>query len=144
MLLLEEILFLLKPCPSCLVWDIAFLSLEIPIHFFFWFLFLSYCNSKRFYRTSSHWYFFHWNLSKSNSYQVSNNLLRNLADLNNAVTWMVMTFSLISSSSVPFASLYGTFLGQQAKMVPSFKWWFFFYLNVCSNNSPQIWSTLKL
>ena len=42
---------------------------------------------------------FHWSLSDSKSPQISWNLLRILADLNNEVVWMVSTRPLISKSS---------------------------------------------
>ena len=45
---------------------------------------------------------FPWSLSDSKSPQVSRTLLSILADLNNAVVWMVSTHSLISKSSSPF------------------------------------------
>ena len=45
---------------------------------------------------------FHWSLSKSKSPQVSGTLLSILADLNNAVVWMVPARSLISKYSNPF------------------------------------------
>ena len=45
---------------------------------------------------------FHWSLSDSNSSQVSGTLLSVLADLNNAVVWMVSTCPIISKSSSPF------------------------------------------
>ena len=41
----------------------------------------------------------HWNLYNSKSHQVSRTLLSILADLNNAVVWMVSTRPLISKSS---------------------------------------------
>ena len=41
---------------------------------------------------------FHWNFSDS-KYQVSRTLLNILADLNNAVVWMVSTRPVISKSS---------------------------------------------
>ena len=44
---------------------------------------------------------FHWSLSDSKSNQVSRTLLGILADLNNAVIWMVSTRPLISKSSSP-------------------------------------------
>ena len=43
--------------------------------------------------------FFHWSLSESKSLQVSRTLLSILADLNNAVGWMVSTCQLISNFS---------------------------------------------
>ena len=43
--------------------------------------------------------FFHWNLRDSKSPQVSRTLLSLLADLNNAVVWMVPSRPLISKSS---------------------------------------------
>ena len=48
--------------------------------------------------------FFHWNLSDSKSPQVSWTLLGILADLSNAVIWMVSTCPLISKSSNPFTN----------------------------------------
>ena len=45
---------------------------------------------------------FHWSLNDSNSPQISRTLLSILADLNNAVDWMVSTRSLISKFSSPF------------------------------------------
>ena len=44
---------------------------------------------------------FHWSLSDSKSPQVSRTLLSILADLNNAVVWMVSTRPLISKFSCP-------------------------------------------
>ena len=44
---------------------------------------------------------FHWSLSDSKSPQVSMTLLNILADLNNAVVWMVSTRYVISKSSSP-------------------------------------------
>ena len=45
--------------------------------------------------------FFYWSLSDSKSPQVSRNLLSILADLNNAVVWIVSTRPLISKSPSP-------------------------------------------
>ena len=45
---------------------------------------------------------FHWSLSDSKSPQVSTTFLNILADLNNAIVWMVSTRPLISKSSSPF------------------------------------------
>ena len=45
---------------------------------------------------------FHLGLSDSKSLQVSRTLLTILADLNNAVIWMVSTYPLIPKSSSPF------------------------------------------
>ena len=45
---------------------------------------------------------FHQSLSDSKSHQVSRTLLSILADLNNAVVWMVCTRPLIAKSSSPF------------------------------------------
>ena len=45
---------------------------------------------------------FHWSLSDCKCLQVSRTLLSILADLNNAVLWMVSTRPLISKSSSPF------------------------------------------
>ena len=41
----------------------------------------------------------HWSLSDSNSIQVSRSLFSSLADLNNAIIWMVSTHPLISKST---------------------------------------------
>ena len=46
----------------------------------------------------------HWSLSDNKSSQVSRTL-NTLADLNNAVVWMVSTRSLISKSSSPFTNI---------------------------------------
>ena len=46
----------------------------------------------------------HWNLSDSKSSQVSRTLQRTLADLKEAVFWMVSTRPLISKSSCPSTS----------------------------------------
>ena len=48
----------------------------------------------------------HWSLSDSKSIQVSSNLLGILADLNNAVVWMVSNRPLISNSSSPCINSY--------------------------------------
>ena len=45
--------------------------------------------------------FFYWSLSDSKSPRLSRSLLAILADLNNAVFWMVSTRPLISKSSSP-------------------------------------------
>ena len=44
---------------------------------------------------------FHWTLSDSNSHEVFQTLLSILADINNAVVWMVSARPLISKSSSP-------------------------------------------
>ena len=44
---------------------------------------------------------FYWRLSDSKSLQVSKTLLNILADLNNAVVWIVSTRPVISKSSNP-------------------------------------------
>ena len=44
---------------------------------------------------------FHWSFRDSKSLQVSRTLLSILADLNNAVVWMVATCTVISKSSTP-------------------------------------------
>ena len=46
---------------------------------------------------------FHWNLSDSMSPRVSRTFLSILADLNNAVVWMIYARPLISKFSSPFA-----------------------------------------
>ena len=45
---------------------------------------------------------FRWSLSDSKSLKVSRTLLYTLADLNNAVVWVVSTRPVISKSSCPF------------------------------------------
>ena len=52
----------------------------------------------------------HWSLSDSKSFQVSRTLISILADLNNAVVWMVSTRPLISKSSSPSTDLLVTVL----------------------------------
>ena len=47
---------------------------------------------------------FHWSLSDSQSPQVSRTLLSIVADLNNAVVWIVSTRPVISKSSSPFTN----------------------------------------
>ena len=47
---------------------------------------------------------FHWSLNDSKFSQVSRTPLSILADLNNAVVWMVSTRPLISKSSNPFTN----------------------------------------
>ena len=47
---------------------------------------------------------FHWSLSKSKSPRVSRTLLNILADLSNAVVWMVSIRPLITKSSGPFTN----------------------------------------
>ena len=49
---------------------------------------------------------FLWSLSDSKSPQVSRTFLCILADLNNAVVWMVSTCPIISKVSCPFANLF--------------------------------------
>ena len=51
---------------------------------------------------------FNWSLHESKSLQVSTTLLRILADLNNAIVWMVSTRPLISNSSNPFINTFVT------------------------------------
>ena len=48
---------------------------------------------------------FHWSLRESKSPQVSRTLLSILADINNAVVWMVSTRPFISSPPVPVTDL---------------------------------------
>ena len=52
---------------------------------------------------------FHLSLSDDKSPQVSRSLLSILANLNNAVVWMVLAYSLISSSSSLLPSLWRLF-----------------------------------
>ena len=47
----------------------------------------------------------HWSLTDSKSLQVSRTLLGILADLTNAVVWMVSAHPPISNSSCPFSKL---------------------------------------
>ena len=47
---------------------------------------------------------FHWSLRDNKTPKVSKTLLSILADLNNAVVWMVTTRALISNSSRPFTN----------------------------------------
>ena len=47
---------------------------------------------------------FHWSLSDNKSPQISRTLLSILADLNNAVVWVVSTRTLISKSTNPSTS----------------------------------------
>ena len=47
----------------------------------------------------------HWSLSDSKSSEVARTFLSILADLNNAIVWMVSTRPLISKSSSPFTNL---------------------------------------
>ena len=49
----------------------------------------------------------HWSLSDNKSPKVSRTLLSILADLNNAIVWMISTCPLISLSSSPFTSPLG-------------------------------------
>ena len=51
-----------------------------------------------------------WSLSDSKSPQLSRTLLNILADLNNAVIWMVSTCSRLSKSSSPFTNPLGIVL----------------------------------
>ena len=59
---------------------------------------------------------FPWSLSDSNFSQVSRTLFSILADLNNAVVWMVSTRPLISKSSSPSINLLVT--------VPNYNWYY--------------------
>ena len=59
---------------------------------------------------------FLWSLSDSKSPQVSWTLLSILANLNNAVVWIVSTRLLISNSSSPFINLLVTVLRAQIKI----------------------------
>ena len=59
---------------------------------------------------------FHWSLSDSKSPQVFRTLLRILADLNNAVVWMVSIHPVISKSSSPFNNPLVTVLRVQIKI----------------------------
>ena len=58
----------------------------------------------------------HWILCDSKSPQVSSTLLSILADLN-AVVWIVLIRSPISTPPVPFLSLWGPFKARQSQMV---------------------------
>ena len=59
----------------------------------------------------------HWSLRESKSPQISRTLLSILADLTNAVIWMVSTYLLLSKSSSPFANLRGLFQVHQLQLV---------------------------
>ena len=60
---------------------------------------------------------FHWILCKSKSLQVSRTLLSILANLNNAVVWIISIIPLISNSSSLFPSILGPFQVRQLQMV---------------------------
>ena len=49
-----------------------------------------------------------WSVSDTQSHQVSRTLLSNLADLNNAVVWIVLIRTPISNCSNPFSNSLGT------------------------------------
>ena len=51
---------------------------------------------------------FHWSLSDCKSPQISRSFLSILANLNNAVVWMVSTHPLISKSSSPYTNPFVT------------------------------------
>ena len=60
---------------------------------------------------------FHWSPSDSKSPQISRTLLSILADLNNAVTWMISILPLISKFFSPLLSLRGSFRVHQLYLV---------------------------
>ena len=64
--------------------------------------------------------FFHWSLSESKSAQVSNTLLSILANLNNAIVWMVSTHPVISKSSSPCTKITNYNLYKRHFHVPQF------------------------
>ena len=64
------------------------------------------------------WWSLHWSLSDSKSLQVSRTLLSILANLNNAVVWMVLILSLIFNS---FSLFFQTF-GDHSKC-PNYNWY---------------------
>ena len=59
------------------------------------------CSLPRVFHASVSWWFSYWSLSGSKSPQISRTLLSILADLNNAVVWIVSTRPVISKSSSP-------------------------------------------
>ena len=59
---------------------------------------------------------FHWNLSDCKCPKIFRTLLSILADLNNAIVWMVLILPLISNSSNPFAKPLGTVLSAPTTM----------------------------
>ena len=81
-----------------LLFALWFQSLPVPLpdrseyNFFFFFTLWTFFTSV----------VFHWSLSDSKSLQVSRTLLSILADLNNAIVWMVSTCPLIYKSSCHF------------------------------------------
>ena len=60
---------------------------------------------------------FPWSLSDSKSYQVSKADLSILADLSNAVVWMVSTHPLIFESSFPELILWWLYQEDQLQLV---------------------------
>ena len=70
-----------------------------------------------FFYTSFKLMVFYWNLSDSNTLQVSRTLLRILDDRNNAVVWMVSAHPPISNFSSSSSSLWGPFEVRQLQMV---------------------------
>ena len=59
---------------------------------------------------------FYWNLSDNKCLQVSKTLLSILADLNNAVAWMVSICPLISNSSKSLSKILVTVLSTLIKI----------------------------
>ena len=87
-----------------LAWDLTYLSLKTSmLLFFFPFFFCLFSVSWCLYCLYCFWelFVFHMILSDSKSPQVFRTLLSILADLNNAVIWMVSPCPLISKSSFP-------------------------------------------
>ena len=84
---------------------------------------------------------FHWSVSDSKSPQVSRILLSILANLNNAVVWMISTRPLISKPSNPFINLLMTLSRTPIRIgiivtfllhsfsIPSSRYLFFFSLS---------------
>ena len=98
---------------------------------------------------------FQWSLSDRKTPKVSRTFLSILADLNNAVAWMVSTCPLIFKSYSPFTKSLGLFRAHQLQLeslssvcsivFSSFSWkvlvsislfaFFYFYMVVCRNDN---------
>ena len=80
----------------CFFWK-KFVSFKVPMHFF-----SQVCNPDNYYNYYYHFTplrVFHWSVSDSKCFQVSQTLLCILANLNKAIVWMVSTRPFISKSS---------------------------------------------
>ena len=83
--------------------EIQFLSRDF--HFIAMYNYYNYCSFESFFLHLRELMVFHWSLSDSKSPQFSRTLLSILADLNNAVVWMVSTCPLFLSPPVPLSIL---------------------------------------